>query len=91
MELCFIDHRLTVRGASVTVLICCPRLSTQVALSGSVAFARSDTGQLFSWGGRDKVWNSVDSIQDRGNKDVAPPVREQRADICRRNWGQTTS
>jgi hypothetical protein len=50
-----------------------PPLTPQVALSGSVAFARSDTGQLFTWGGRDMVWNSVEKIQDRGTV-VEPTV-----------------
>lgn len=38
---------------------------TSVALSGSVAFAVSDKGQVYSWGGRDNMWTSVSNIKDQ--------------------------
>jgi hypothetical protein len=58
--------------ACAEVLVCCP----QVSLSASVAFALSDTGQLFAWGGRDTEWRPVDAA----STDVQ--VREARLRCC---------
>ncbi len=41
-----------------------PHGVVQVALSSSVAVALADTGQVYTWGGREDAWLTAEPIQD---------------------------